>query len=69
MKMPYKFYQRGICVWLTAGLLLLAGWLIYQVLTVPFQMMFIFIGWLIAGAFLVSWYAIVDLWDTDFGMF
>ena len=65
MKMPDKLYQHGLCIWLASGLLILSGYLLYKVLTTPFEFAYLFLGWLIAGLILFGAYGIVELWDVE----
>ena len=65
MNMQEKLYQRILCVWLGSGLLLLSGWLIYKVLTTPFEAVNLLLGWLVLGLILVVGYGIAELWNAD----
>ncbi len=65
MKIPEKLYQRGLCVWLASGLVLLSGWLVYKLLTAPFEASYLFLSWLVSGLILMGVYGIIKLWDED----
>ena len=63
--MTSLFYSRMLVAWITLGLVLLNGYLLYRVLSIPFEPYFLFLGWLVLGLDVVLLFVLSILWNTD----
>ena len=58
-------YSRMLVIWMTIGMILLNGYLLFEVLSTPFDGVYLFLGWLFLGLDLLAFFGFSRLWNTE----
>jgi len=64
MKMTSLGYSRMMVIWITLGVVLLDGYLFYQLFIYPFEFMYLFYIWLALGIEGIVFFGLALLWYT-----